>query len=305
MTTNKFNYPSLFYEAFTHDEYDRGDADWSITQLIDAPQIRVLKEHYAEEIEAQRDVSENVAMVIGTVMHNYLEGFVQKPCIAEERFFMQLDGWTISGQVDLQELLGNDKTYDKLLWCLQDHKTCKAYAVIFGKIEWENQLNGYAALVEDQTDRQITKLQANAIILDWTRSAAMRDKNYPRSPIEFIDIPLWSRQERKDYLRARIALHELADFEWMTDGTLPECTDQERWTKPTTYAVMKGKNKRATKVCDTRKDAEKYIEIHSTKAAPMHVQKRPGESTRCKDNWCKVNQWCTQYQQEQEDAQKN
>ena len=45
------------------------------------------------------------------------------------------------------------------------------------------------------------------------------------------------------------------DFALETDGDLPECTPEQMWEKPTTYAVKKVGNKRATNVFNTKEEA--------------------------------------------------
>jgi hypothetical protein len=112
-----------------------------------------------------------------------------------------------------------------------------------------------------------------------------------------IDIPLWTRQERQEYVEERVRIHQEAEFSRLTGDTLPFCTDEERWRRPTTYAVMKGKNKRATKVCDEQDEAEKYIAAH-TDWEKFSITVRHGDPVRCSRGYCKAAPWCDQYQDE-------
>ena len=60
--------------------------------------------------------------------------------ITEERLLYEVDGVTISGAIDLQEI-----TPDGII--LSDYKTTSAWAVMNEKQDWHNQLNSYAYLV--------------------------------------------------------------------------------------------------------------------------------------------------------------
>jgi hypothetical protein len=70
------------------------------------------------------------------------------------------------------------------------------------------------------------------------------------------------------------------------------CSDKERWTKPTTYAVKKSGRVRAIKVHDSIKTAEEQVEALGK---DHHVETREGECVRCSGDWCRVSQWCDQY----------
>ena len=93
----------------------------------------------------------------------------------------------------------------------------------------------------------------------------------------------------------RIELHQSAAFQRLTKQDLPLCSDEERWRKPTKWAIKKGKNIRAVRVLSTKEEADEFLE---TKGSDHHIEERPGECTRCVQNRCRVNRWCEQYQQE-------
>jgi hypothetical protein len=71
------------------------------------------------------------------------------------------------------------------------------------------------------------------------------------------------------------------------------------WETPTRYAIMKGTNKRATKVCDTKDQAEQFIKDHKD-GKKMKIEIRPGERKRCED-YCDVQIFCKQYEREIKD----
>jgi hypothetical protein len=159
------------------------------------------------------------------------------------------------------------------------------------KIEWEVQLNIYAGLVEDVKKIPVTSVGIVAIIRDWSRRESTTREGYPEAPIKEIPIRLWSKEERDQYISKRIALHSACDFAIETDGSLPDCTPDEMWEKPTTYAIKKVGNKRAFKVYETEKDA---LDAIADMEKTYEIEVRPGERTRC-TNFCPVSQYCEQY----------
>jgi hypothetical protein len=84
----------------------------------------------------------------------------------------------------------------------------------------------------------------------------------------------------------RIAAHEDAK------KSIPECSSDERWAKPDTWAVVKRGQKRAINggVQLSEEGAQKVAE----KNPGTFVQYRKGESTRCA-SYCSVSNFCSQF----------
>ena len=285
-TTNKFKLPEVVVSALTKDTYSRGDSNISVTTLIDSPRVGILKRKHDDEIEI--DVVDYLWSRFGTAMHNVFEDATEEADhLSEERLFVDYMGWKISGAIDLQTFSGKDLI-------VSDYKVTSAWAVMNEKVEWHNQLNSYAWLVRQAKGLSVTKLQIIAILRDWQRRKA-GDGDYPISPIMVVNIPLWSEGEQDDYMHERVTLHQSAEFNYMSGGELPLCSDKERWAKPTTYAVMKKNRVRAIKIHQKLDVAE----LHAEELGKDHyVETREGECTRCTGDWCRVSQWCDQYQGE-------
>ena len=292
--TNHLDLPETVFRALTHSDYSRGNSNRSVTQLIDSPRVRILKKEHEDEIT--EDASDMVWSVLGTAVHKVFEQERIDGHVLEERLYAEVDNWTISGAIDVQRKNAAGTDVEIL-----DYKCTSVWSVIHGKVEWENQLNFYAWLVE-QSGKHISGLKIVAILRDYSRGKRF-EKNYPEAPIVMIDIPLWSPEERDAYVRERVRLHQAAEFDRLTGEELPICTDAERWRKPTTYAVMSGKAKRAVRVFDEQIDAEKFLKAQpEEKRKAMRIEMRRGTCTRCADNWCRVAQWCDQWQAENKDA---
>ena len=288
--TNKFNLPDPVVRALSTDDYDRGKSNRSVTQLIDSPRARILRAEHDHEITT--DVSEMLWIAQGKAMHKMFEEYASGKYTPEERLFTEIDGWSISGAIDVQYNASHTSC------TLMDYKVTSVWSIIFGKEDWHRQLNFYAWLVERVKKVKVTKLSVLAILRDWKESELQRQGgDYPECPIMVVDIPLWFQKEQDDYVRERIKIHQDAEFNRLTGDTLPFCNDEERWRRPTTYAVMKGNNKRAMRVFDEEKPAEDFIAAH-TDPEKLSITVRRGEPVRCARGYCKAAPWCDQYQEE-------
>ena len=140
--TNNFKLPKVVVDALTFDEYSRGASNRSVTQLIDSPRISILQRENEEEIE--QDAVDFLWSRFGTSVHGMFEKSLEdnedQNILSEERLFAEVDGWTISGAIDLQEIT-------KRGVIISDYKVTSVWSVIYDKQEWHNQLNVYAWLV--------------------------------------------------------------------------------------------------------------------------------------------------------------
>ncbi len=280
--TNHTKLPEPVYQALTHSDYSRGNSNRSVTQLIDSPRVRILKAEHDAAIE--EDASDMVWSVLGTAVHNMFEKHQPDGHIVEERLFAEIDNWVISGAIDLQR-----SEEDGTLTIL-DYKCTSVWSVIYGKKEWDKQLNFYAWLVEQNHEVDVSALSIVAVLRDWQRNKS-GEANYPKAPIVIVDIPLWTKQVRDKYVRERVRLHDEAEFLRLTGEPLPLCSDDERWKKPDTFAVKKDGNKRALRVLDSMQKAEEYM----GEKEGLSIEVREGRYTRCEDNWCRVAEWCDQW----------
>lgn len=287
--TNRFNLPATLLNAVKDDEYDRGDSVLSVTQLISSPRIVLLQDLNADNLTV--DVVDRVPALLGTAVHKIIEkGSKDLPNhIVEERLFAEINGWKISGAVDLQI-----ENWD-FTWEINDYKVTSVYSVMDEKIEWIQQLNCYAYLSFLAHGRKVTSLKIIAILRDWQRKQAEIKADYPQSQVVAVDIPLWTYEEQDRFVHDRVSLHQSAKKMVDSGEGLPYCTDQERWLRGETWAVMKEGRKSAVKLHDTEEEARDTAE---RLGAGHSVEHRPGSPVRCAGNYCMVAQWCRQYQEE-------
>lgn len=287
--TNKHGLPETIIRAIKDDEYDKGDAVLSVTQLITPPRIVLLQRVNVDNLVV--DAVDRIPSLFGSAVHKIIEkGERDIPGhIIEERLFTEVLGWKISGAVDLQ-IDSGDGT-----WEINDYKVTSVYSVQSDKPEWEQQLNLYAVMARRAHGRRVTKLKIIAILRDWQRKQSELKQDYPPAQVVTIDIPVWPDDEQERFLEERVALHQAAQKDVDNNRTPPYCTDNERWLRGTTWALMKEGRKTAVKLHDNKEDAEAAAR---DAGSGHYVDHRPGNYVRCSGNYCLVAQWCRQYQAE-------
>ena len=278
--TNEMNLPASMVSAITNDTYTMGKADISVTTLIQPPKIRVLKSRHRDEIV--EDVADRVWALLGTNTHAIIERINHPDSIQEERLSMEVSGWTISGQADLYE--------DGII---SDFKTTSVWGVINGpKDNYIHQLNCYAEMFR-QSGFSVKGLQVIAILRDWSKFGGQRSQSYPKKQVVRVPVPLWGHIETMNYLRDRVRVHQIA--ECLTDDEIPCCTPEERWSKADAWAVVKGNNKRATRVFNSLKEAEALkADLESKSKEKYRIDERPGEDTRCL-HYCACSEFCNHF----------
>lgn len=289
--TNKHNLPQTFVNVLKRPTYSKGRANISVTGLINSPKIVALSAKFHDELE--EDVSDMVWSLFGSAVHKVLEHGRDDNHLIEERIHAEVDGWRLSGAVDLQ-VVNPEGTVS-----IRDYKTTSAWAVMNEKSEWEFQLNIYAYLVEKVKGKTVADLGIVAIIRDWNRRDAATREGYPEAPIKELPIKLWAMEERERFVQERIALHSAFDFAMEAGEDLPDCTPEQMWERPTVYAVRKVGNVRAKSLHESEEEAKAAAE---KLGKGYEVETRPGERVRCA-NFCPVSQYCQQwrdYQQSKE-----
>ena len=287
--TNKHGIPETIVRAVADDEYDKGDSVLSVTQLISPPRIVILQDLNKDNLEV--DVIDRVPSLLGTAVHKIIEkGSKDIPGhIVEERLFATINGWKVSGAVDLQ-IDNGDGT-----WAISDYKVTSVYSVLSDKPEWEQQLNCYAHLARVAHGRNMTSLKIVAILRDWQRKQAEIKADYPQGQIVIVDIPVWTPEQQEAYVTDRVALHQAARKAVDSGSDLDYCTDQERWVRGESWALVKEGRKSAVRLYDNETEAS---EAAAAAGAGHSVQHRPGSAVRCAGNYCLVSSWCRQWQEE-------
>lgn len=288
--TNRLGLPESIVSAVRNDPYSAGNADISVTRLINPPyQVQLLKGRGGEVVE---DVADRIHALMGQIGHAIIERATINPetSIAEQRIFMpasylglDLPDYVVSGAFDLLE----DHT-------LNDFKFTTVWSSK-GKVEWEWQLNMLRVLCQFEYEKTgdkrflVDAARIIAIYRDWQKSKAGFE-GHPKHQVESIEIPIWSMDVARQFMRTRIQLH--------TADNPPPCSDEERWATKECVALIKSGRKSAVKLYPTMDEAMKAMAAviarplkKGEKKATYSVVPRPVQYKRC-EAYCSAAEFC-------------
>jgi hypothetical protein len=269
--TNDSSLPEPLYQAIVaqQQQHSVGEADISCTGLIDAPLIAWMRRHYGDQVV--EDATGRLWALYGSIAHSILEGYAGAGHHVETEAIAVVDGLRVSGHLDL--LVMPDGT-------IQDYKFTSAWTVgeakKQGKPEWERQLNVYRYLLEQDARLSfppVKRLEIVAMLRDW----GPRHAQDGLKQVEVISIPLWEQEQVEAYLRERVRLHQAA----FSTQIPPQCSPEERWATPTTYAIVRPGQKTAVKVFQHEAEAQAWQRQYPADG----IEVRPGEDKRCL-NYC-------------------
>ena len=289
--TNKFNVPETLLALASKQYYSKGKADFSVTEIISPPRIQRLRTKHYHEME--QDVSDMLWSLLGSALHVVAERSEIANHVNEERLFLDIDGVTLSGAIDLQHIDGKNVE-------ITDYKFTSAWALRADKIDWAQQQNIYGYMVEKLKGLNVTSLRICAFVRDWSRREAQRNPDYPQAPIQIVHIPLWPMEETEKYIKERIDVHRSSKVSADWDEELPECTSDERWIREEKFALKKEGRKTAVKLFDDIQTATVFLSVLKDKDKHF-IEHRKGEPIRCVNNFCGVNQWCNPYKKTEEE----
>jgi len=285
IVTNKHGAPASLVEFANAPHYDSEGSDFTVTQLMDSPRIRILRAEHAEQVED--DVYENIFRLVGTAIHSIAERHTGGYSV-EQRVHLDLNGIDVSGAMDVT-YQNEDGTFT-----IGDYKFTSVYALSHSpESSWSQQLNLYAHLFEktDPDHAIVGRLEVYAILRDWSWRSAQRDRSYPKTPGITVEIAMWSPELRKAFFEERLNLHMDADLMLEFTDEIPPCTAEEMWEKPATFAVKRPDASRALRVLASEEEATEWIE--ERKMSKAMIERREGERTRC-ENFCEVARFCDQ-----------
>jgi tellurite resistance-related uncharacterized protein len=298
--TNKQFLPEALVRAVTHDRYDGGTGDISVTTLIAPPQMRALTLTYSGEIV--EDAADRIWSMMGSAVHYVVENAVEtmkeegdwdsKNCISEKRYYRDFKDITISGQIDLYEKTVLNDFKLTSVWAIKD-------AINGGKDDWEAQLNLQRWLMAEEFI-EVKELYIVAIARDWNKSGSLRDRDYPPRACR-IEIPIWSDKKMDEYLQERYNAH--------FGKYVPLCTPKECWESISTYALRKEGRQSALRVMESEADLIDWAALkghtksvtdedgaHQELKKDFYIEFRQGARKRC-DDYCDVAPFCEQYKE--------
>ena len=289
--TNDQELPDELHQFLQYSDYNSSGArfDISCTKLIDSPQIaQFWKAHGMAVVE---DSSSRLYSSMGSGIHSRFEAAnASNPDVmCEKRYSGQFphpiegnDPLTLSAQID---------SYNFKTKTLADLKTVSAWKILFKDYEsFEKQLNICAYLM-GQAGHKVEKLQIYALVRDWSRMR-VTDKDYPKQPIQVIDIPMWTEYEQERFILEKLEVH-------YGEGE-KGCTDKERWAKTRQFKVKEKGKKRALRVLQSQAKAESWIKSQGLEdKKSIFIDEIPAVYTRC-ESFCPFGKMgvCEQYNED-------
>lgn len=276
--TNRLDLPQPLVDLIINDDYSKGDADYSITELLDSPRIRRLTEKHWDEITI--DVSDRLFALYGKLIHKLLEQ-AERTALSEKRYFMEVDGVKISGQVDRL-----------VLWkgILQDYKFVGVYKLQSGVPEdYHWQVNCYGYLLA-RNGIDVRKMEIIGMLRDWKKSLAVKSlpEKYPQGSVVKPSVNIEPFSFVRKFIGNRIKLHK------SSKRLLPLCTNKERWKDPDIWAVIPIGKKRAVAKYPSAMEAKEHVKKHP---GAYEIERRCFQAKRC-ELFCDVAPWCDQFAEE-------
>jgi len=301
--TNRAGLPKSLVDVITADDFDprrvTENVYW-LTKILMPPKVVELERRHYDEIEV--DVTDKVSRIIGTALHDWISRRLDKTNrLSEEKAYIDLSTFDVH-TCRPKETIKQQDWYDKdtmyvscKLDCydpdeeiVEDYKTTKSWTVVIDggmKPDWIQQLNVYAYVLR-KLGFPVKGARAVLWITDWQKSKA-NEERYPKAPIHISPATLLPDEEIEVFLKERVRAHVQA-LNVEKDDQIPECSPEERWSRPTTYAVMRTGRKTAVRVFDEMGMAEaKKAEL----GKDHYVEERPGCNTRC-EGYCTVADFC-------------
>lgn len=313
--TNKANLSLVEVETARRQIYRPVPNVLRVSELIGPPKIKTLMMKHFDEIEV--DVTDLKVPLVGTGGHLVHEQTIKDSnmlgVLSEHRMVMSIPGWFIDGDGKVCEekdavyqvqLKGSADVINLLTRMLEDFKFVSVFSYIFGcadgHLKYQEQFNVYRWLFYMLTGVELVGLQANLTFKDWQEYQKRSNDDYPAFNSMALPIKMWDLDVTKNFVNDRIKLHR--------ENPMGDCTAEDRWEKPTTYAIKKEGQKKAVaatnpktkKPMTTEAEAVEVIyakgleKQYNDGKGSITIECRPGDCTRC-SRFCHASAFCDQY----------
>jgi hypothetical protein len=282
--TNIFGLPEALV-SFASEEYEYEPKVYRATSLLKGYKEIMLTRKFYNDVSV--DVSDLIFQLWGSAVHLILEQQPSNNTVKEERLYMKFGDYTLTGKFD---------EYEPDNHLLRDYKTTSVYKIVYKNYDdWKKQGQIYAMLME-HNNNLVDKFEVVAFLKDHSKNSARYSKDYPILPVHKIlfDISKEDISNINEWVSLRFKQIEI--FESMDHNEIPPCTEEERWTREPTYALMKEGRKAALKVEKTEHALWVWAEnnLKDSELQSVKVERRPGSDVKC-ESYCIYNQFCNYY----------
>jgi len=277
--TNVFGLPQPFVDLVSESPYSSGESDITTTALSQPPKIKELTRRHDGSIT--EDASDRVWTMLGSANHYVLEQIAKRNperYVTEERFYLDVDGVKLGGQIDL---------YDKQECVLYDYKVSSVYKALSDeRFDWIAQASVNKLLLE-HAGFTVNRAAIILVMKDWRIRDSKTKPDYPKCPVVEIKLETWKPEETFAYIKSRIKLH--LEAKTLPDNEIPVCSEKERWRTPDIYAVLPKKGAKRAVNGGLKEDRLQADSL--AKEIGGVVEQRLGEDRRCLD-FCRVRAYC-------------
>ena len=171
--------------------------------------------------------------------------------------------------------------------------------------EYHQQVNSYA-LLRKLNGFETTALKICFILRDFNLRETVQE-GYPKAGVQMQEVPLWPFRQTQLWIEDRVELHLKAEQQ-NDEELLQECSPEEMWEKPESWAVSREGSARATKLYKSEElgkeiaheaaNADRDSRNGSLKKndKPFFVEHRPGERIRC-HLYCDARGYCNSWRE--------
>lgn len=278
--TNELNLPQALVDACDVNPHNAPNTVSATTLKSGTREILLTKRHWGEMTD---DVSNRIWTLFGTAVHALLEKESTNTFV-EEKFEKQIGKYKVTGRLDC---------YDMKQKIIFDYKTATIWKYKMGDFsDWKFQGLVYAWLLKEQ-GLEVKECRFVMMFKDFSKSKAKTESGYPRKPVYVykFDVTDYDLQEIEKKIIAKVK--ELEESENLADNELPLCTAEERWAKPSTWAVMKQGRKTAIRVFEDKNLAEQMLKSLD---GNHYLQERQGTDGKC-TGYCGCCEFCSYWQE--------
>lgn len=318
--TNIHKLPPPIVKVLTGGCYKPSENRVGVTQLISPPLVKYLTLKHWDDIE--EDVIDRFFAMFGTATHSVIDRSIPAPMLKcrkcghvlewdkEKNYKMnctgEVDGKACDGygfgnfeiksgsvaevklEVPIRDghvLVGKMDLYDPEYQVVIDWKCTSVWSVIFTHDEWEQQLNVYDWMLK-QNGYEAKHLFIYALLRDWKKSEAARNKDYPPIPFNKTVCRRWTTEEQEAFINKRLD-------DMLVEGMPRPCTPDERWRKPATFKLHKKGQKKAVRVLPNEQALREYAATKNIIVGQggYFIQKYEGQDQRC-ESYCSVSKFC-------------
>jgi len=232
---NNEGVPYPIYKAVINDGYTAGNADFSVTQLYDAP-----KKVYGDRIVARNGTKRNISDVLdmfeGSITHEGMEYRLKddKEFITEKRLFVNIK---VGDQTIL--LSGAFDCYCIPNKTLYDYKTTSAggWKMRHKKmIQYSQQVNIYRILMKLNSYEDPQSIKIIFFVKGWNQIDAY-SHDYPRSRFMEENVEKLSDEQVITLIKEKISI--LLQSSTTPYAEIPYCSPEQRWEDPPVWKVCK------------------------------------------------------------------